>query len=289
MSIWIVTGLWVVIGCAQAAHLITIMTDRSLQTYTLLCGVFVLAGLIIYISCVYLLKKKGRLSGAERSGKSSGSSKMYKSFFAVMLVFTCVHFIRGYVPDLQDAVYEITLGNLESGSIMSVHPFLGQAVENTMPMRMQIPGLSSLYSVLVTISQQSPYIILCKIVPLALWVCTMLLYRAFAEKLFPKDDRRQWLFLSFAAFFLLITSKSPGMPGYRLFFAGFSQESIRGILLLPYTLYVSWQRKRLLTVVALLAEICLVWTTYGIGYCAVAAACMWGVHLWSDRRCKHAS
>ncbi len=285
MSLWLVTGLWVIIGCGEMAHLITLMTDRSLETYVRLGTVFVIAGAFVYIGILYWMKQKGVLVFKRKTG---GGNPLYKVFFAFLTGLILVHFWRGYVPDLQDAVYEIAIGNVESGSIMSVHPFLGREGDASMPLRMQILGLSSLYSGLITISQQSSYIIVCKIIPTVVWICVIWVYKVFAEKLFPENKDRQWLFLSLIAFIFLITSGSEGLSGYRLFYAGFSGETIRGVVLLPYTLYVSWQKKWLLAVLAILTEACLVWTTFGIGYCSVVVLCMLLVHLWSDWRCKHA-
>ncbi len=285
MAIWLVTGLWVILGCAEAAHLITLITDRSLQTYTQLCGIFVAAGMLVYVGILCWMHRKWpkpERINLERKVLWQGV------LFAALTVLTLVHFLQGYVPDLQDAVYDITIGNVESGRIMEVHPFLGQAGGSGMPLRMKILGLSSLYSSLITISQQSIYMIMCKMVPIVIWCCTMLVYQAFGEKLFPHNREKRWLFLSMIALFLLITSKSTGLAGYRVFFAGFSGETIRGVLLMPYALYVSWQRKWLLAVLSIVVEACLVWTTWGIGYCTVIVVCMLLVHLWADRRCKHA-
>lgn len=286
MAIWLVTGLWVLIGCAEAAHLITLMTDKSLQTYTQLCTVFVIAGVLVYI--VLLLRMKHKHPEAFAC-KGDRGRPLYKVFFVFLILLVSGHFMGNYVPDMQDAVYEVTIGNVESGRLMSVHPFLGCESEAMMPLRMQILGLSSLYSSLITISQQSPYIIVCKIVPVVVFCFTLLVYRAFAQKLFPQNRDKQWLFMNLIVFILLITSKSTGLAGYRLFYAGFSGETIRGVLLLPYTLYVSWQKKWLLTCLAVLTEACLVWTTFGIGYCTVVALCMFAVHFWLDRRCQNAA
>ncbi len=290
--IWIITGLWILLGCAEAAHLITIITDRSLQTYTLLCSWFSLAGLLMYTGVVcFLFKRQKKQMTVLKTG--ADSEERYKTLpYTVLLLImggvTIWHFCSGYVPEIQDAVYEITLGNVKSGSLMTLHPFLGVETSASMPFRMEILGLSSLYSMLITISQQSAYMIMCKIVPIVLWGFSLLLYWAFAEKFFPKDASKRWLFVGSAAFIYLVTSGSVGMPGYRLFYAGFSGETIRSILLMPYTVYVSWQRKWYLAALAVLAEACLVWTTFGVGYCFLIAVCMFGVHLWADWRAKHA-
>lgn len=286
MIIWLLTGLWVLLGCAEAAHLITFMTNRSLQTYTFLCGALCLAGLIVYIGIFlfwnFRYKKYGKCVT-----KACYSPVFW--LFMVLAGLTVYRLFRGYVPDLQDAVYEIVIGNLESGSLMTEHPFLGGAMEREMPIRFRILGLSSLYSALITFSQQSQYMIMCKIVPLGVWGFSILVYWLFAEAIFGEDNHKKWLFVSFVAFIYLVTAGSEGFAGYRLFYAGFSGETIRGLVLMPYTFYVCWQQKWLLAILAILAEACLVWTTYGIGYCAFITLCIFVMHLWLDRRAKHAA
>ena len=286
MIIWLVTGLWVLLGCAEAAHLITLITNKSLQTYTALCGIFVLAGLLAYIG-IFVFWYRRNKDGLRDQRKFQASP--YMVVFAILAGMTIFHFWKGYVPDLQDAVYEITIGNVHTNSIMSVHPFMGNEAEASMPMRMQILGLSSLYSALITVSQQSTYIIMCKVVPVIVWCFSILLFGLFAEKLFSENVHKRWLFLSLIAFLYIVTSGSEGLAGERLFYAGFSGETIRGVLLMPYTLYVCWQKKWLLAVLAVLAEVCLVWTTYGIGYCLLITVCMFLVHLLMDRRNRHAA
>ena len=209
--------------------------------------------------------------------------------FVVLAGLTVYRLFRGYVPDLQDAVYEMVIGNLESGSLITEHPFFGGTMETVMPMRFQILGLSSLYSALITFSQQSQYMIMCKIVPLGVWIFSILVFWLFAEEIFGEDIHKKWLFVSVVALIYLITGGSEGLAGYRLFFAGFSGETIRGLVLMPYTFYVCWKQKWILAMIAIFAEVCLVWTTYGIGYCALITLCALGVHLLFDRRAKHAA
>lgn len=285
MIIWLLTGLWVLLGCAEAAHLITILTDRSLQTYILLWGVLSLAGLFVCSAVMLILWRKYKTECG--IGKNLHSPWMI--LFGILFVITLCRIWGGYVPDLQDAVYDIVIGNLETGSVMTVHPFLGTVTEASVPMRFQILGLSSLYTALITISQQSQYMIMCKIVPLCLWCFSMLLYWAFSRELFGENQHKRWLFVSLIAFLYLITDGREGLVGYRLFFAGFSGESIRAVLLIPYTFLVCWKRNWMFALIAVLAEACLVWTTYGVGYCFCILVCMFAVHFLSDRRAKHAA
>lgn len=284
MIIWFMTSLLVLIGCAEAAHLVTLILDRSLQTYITFCSVFVFAGFLV---CFGL--------GMYHCVKNKKKMHVEWQFSPYMLVFFCLsaalllRLLSGCVPDLEDAVYEIAIGNLQSGGVMSVHPFHGRATQAAMPMRMQILGLSSLYSALAHAFELPLYTLLCQIVPVCVWACSLLLYYAYAQKLFSRDIHKRWIFMSLIAFLYLITMQSEGLLGYKLFHAGFSGETIRAVILMPYVLFVSWQKKWLLACLAIVIEACIVWTTYGVGYCLLLTGCMFVVHVISDRRARHAA
>lgn len=288
MGIWLISGLWIFLGCAEAAHLITIMTDRSLQTYLFLSIAFETAGLLIYTICSVYIKRKQKTTEPIRCQTNKQTDWLYVVLFIVLMFVTLRHFCGNYVPKLNDAVYEITMENVASGTLMIKHPFLGTDSGASMPMRMQILGLSSFYSALVTISKQSVYTILCKVVPLIVWGLSMLLYWTMGQTLFSHDRRRSLLFVSMVAWIYIVTSNSDGLIGNRLFFAGFSPETIRAALLIPYTIYVSLEKKWHLAILAVVIEACLVWTTFGIGYCFLIMVCMFLIHYVSDRRAVHA-
>ena len=117
----------------------------------------------------------------------------------------------------------------------------------------------------------------------------MLLYWEFSKQVFAFDRHKRWIFISLIAFIYLITAGREGLVGYRLFFAGFSGESIRSLLLIPYTFLVCYRRKWLLALIAMFVEVCIAWTTYGVGYCFGIVVCMCMVHLLLDRRAEHAA
>lgn len=294
MIIWLITGLWIALGCAQLAHIITLFTNRSLETYTFLSCVFVLVGIFIYVCVLFVLLKRRAKTCANTYVEPVDRSVLGKEslpyiiVFLVLAVLSLVHFLKGYVPELSEGTFDIMLGNLQSGNIMAVHPFTGEQLERVMPLRRQFVGLSSLYSSMAYVFHIPAYVMLCKIVPMILWVLSMLLYWLFAQKLFLNSAKR-WLFLCTISLFYLLSSGGVGMVGNQLFYAGFTGEAIRSALLLPYTLYVTWQKKWFLAVVAMAVEACVVWTTYGIGYCFLVVVCMLFVHLFIKRRAHDAA
>ncbi len=290
----LITGLWIALGCAQLAHIITLFTDRSLQTYTSFSCVFILVGIFLYIG-VCLLGKKRYAKACEDVPQKAVTNTQTKAVsketlpyiivFVLLASITIIHFCKNYVPELFEGTYDTVIGTLQSGNIMGVHPFIGTVA--SMPLRRQIIGLTSLYSALISALRLPTYMVLCKIVPICLWCFSMLLYWAFAQKLFS-EQRKRWLFLCSVTLFYLLSCGGVGMPANQLFFSGFTGEAIRSNLLIPYTLYVTWQKKWFLAAIAVLTEACIVWTTYGVGYCTFLVVCMLFVHLFLKRRAKYA-
>lgn len=293
--IWLITGLWVALSCAQLAHMITLFTNGTLQTYTQLSCVLVLVGIFAYIGILLIARKKKWIV-SESTPKCFASvakeyvkdNLLYITAFAVLAFISIAHFCVNYVPELADGTYDIVLGNLQSGNIHAVHPYTGETVQYAMPLRRQIIGLPSLYSALIMILPASTYVVLCKIVPISLWCFSMLMYWMFGAKLFEKE-RDRWLFIIAVALFYLVSKGGAGMPAAQLFGSGFTGEAIRSNLLMPYALYVSWHKKWLLAILAILVEMSVVWTTFGVGYCLLIVVCMFFVHLFLKWRGKYAA
>ena len=198
MIIWLITGLWIALSCAELAHIITLFTNGNLQTYTQLSCVLVLVGIFAYIGLLCLAKKKQWIV-SERVEKISATQAkeyvkdnvLYIMVFVALAIISIAHFCVNYVPDLSDGTYDIVLGNLQSGNIHKVHPFTGTISDKAMPLRRQIIGLPTFCSALIAMSEASAYTILCKIVPICLWCFAMLLYWAFGAKLFGRFDVRE--------------------------------------------------------------------------------------------------
>lgn len=286
MTIWLISGLWILLGMVETAHIITLFLDRRLQTYNILSIICIVTGLLFIAGGAYFLKKNSRLQPSDTMFRGHWQ---YKVLFLVLAAISFYQLLRGYVPNLEEGTYQIALENITTGQIMQSNPFTGAPGESGLPMRMQLLCLPSLYSGIVALTGLSPYGVMAQLVPMAVWCFSMLVYAAFATKLFPEDGEKQWLFLSVIACLYLATMGSAGMIGYRIFHEGFLGETIRAAVLIPYTVYCGWQSKWYLCVLAIGAEACLVWTTYGLGYCALITLVMAAVHLLHKRRNAYAA
>lgn len=79
------------------------------------------------------------------------------------------------------------------------------------------------------------------------------------------------------------------MDGYALFFAGYTGAGIRAGIILPYALLCCLQGKWKSVILCILAEVCVVWTLYGLGYTVVIVAVfllLKGIRRLLERRGK---
>ena len=88
------------------------------------------------------------------------------------------------------------------------------------------------------------------------------------------------------ALVLWVSDYMPGMDGFAVLHSGFRGVSIRASVLLPYTFGLMLRRKYKLVFFCILAEVCMVWTFYGMGACVAVAVGMLCVRIGLDRWAK---
>ncbi|MCD8326695.1 MAG: DUF6077 domain-containing protein [Lachnospiraceae bacterium] len=280
-------GLIVLWGCAEAAYLCVLFTGGTLGLYErLLIPALVAGALLAVLLCAFCRRwRKRRGEAAQISRLSLRSGGIYLVVLAAAGAVTLAHFMGNYVVDLTDAVYEMALNTADSGLLMARHPFTGQAA-GSIPRRLQILGLSTLYAAVMDMTGISAYTLMGQIVPVLVWLWSLGIYFSLGRVLLRGREKYVWLFVGLIAFWYVLTAHSEGMAGYRLFYAGFSGETIRACILLPFCLLVCCRRQWLWALLAIVCEATLVWTTYGIGYCALVTAVFLLVTLWTDRRAR---
>ena len=70
------------------------------------------------------------------------------------------------------------------------------------------------------------------------------------------------------------------MDGFLLLHSGYRGVSVRNGILLPFTLGMCLKKKWKVSVLAILAEACIVWTLYGLGACLLVVVVMLLIDLW---------
>ncbi|MCD7750677.1 MAG: DUF6077 domain-containing protein [Lachnospiraceae bacterium] len=285
--ILLISGLMIIWGFAEGAYLYVLMTGGTLAAYEGLLAPALIAGAAAaFLLCRWYRRLCGRGRNPLPAGKLSlREGGAYFIILAAAGIVTLSHFTGYYVVDLSDAVYEMAINTVSGGVLAGQHPFTGEAA-GSIPLRIRILGLYALYAAVMDKAGLSAYMLMGQIVPAIIWFLHMGIMASLGRTLLRGRERYLWLFVSLAAVMVLATAHIEGMIGYRLFYEGFSGETIRAAILLPFCVLCCCQKRWLPALLCVAAEASLVWTTYGIGYCALVMVVFLAVTLWQKRREK---
>ncbi|MCD7739156.1 MAG: DUF6077 domain-containing protein [Lachnospiraceae bacterium] len=280
-------GLMILWGCMEAAYLYVLFTGGALSTYEKLLVPALVAGVLLaFVLCTLYRRWYRRQEPAEEEKRLSlKDGGVYLVVLAAAGALTLAHFAGNYVVDLTDAVYEMAVNTADSGLLMEQHPYTGQAA-GTIPTRLQILGLSTCYAAVMDMTGLSAYRLMGQIVPVLVWLWSLGVYFSLGKTLLRSREKYVWLFVGLVAFMYVMTAHMEGAAGYRLFYGGFSGETIRVCVLLPFCVLACCRKRWLWALLAAVCEAALVWTTYGIGYCALVIGVFFLVSLWQKRRMR---
>ncbi len=287
--ILLISGLIITWGFVQGAYLYALLTGGGLAVYEKLLIPALIAGVVLAIAlCILYSRLYSRLHGQSTAVRQAEKFLFregvpYLFILAVAGAVTLAHFAGSYVVDLSDAVYEMAVNTAQSGVLAGQHPFTGEFT-GSIPMRLKILGLYALYAAIMDKTGLSAYTLMGQIVPALVWLTHMGIMVSLGRTLLRGRERYLWLFVSLAAVIDLATAHIEGMIGYRLFYEGFSGETIRAAVLLPFCVLCCCRRRWLPALLCAAAEATLVWTTYGLGYCILVVAVFFAVTVWLNRR-----
>lgn len=280
-------GLMILWGCTEAAYLYVLFTGGTLGAYEKLLAPALAAGVLLaFALCVWYRGWRRRRNPAEEEkGPSLRDGGVYLVVLAAAGAWTLTHFAGNYVVDLTDAVYEMAVNTAGSGLLMEQHPYTGQMM-GSIPTRLQILGLSTFYAAVMDMTGLSAYTLMGQIVPVLVWLWSLGIYFSLGRTLLRGREKYAWLFVGLAAFWYVATAHTQGAVGYRLFYAGFSGETIRACVLLPFCVLACCRKRWPEALLTAVCEATLVWTTYGIGYCALVIGVFFLASLWQKRRAQ---
>lgn len=283
----LIEGSLIVIGLAEAAHLAALFLKLSLQTCAWIMVVLFIFALVAAV-CPWVIR---RLSKSKRSKekKEAGGKRFFKLLqlypvlfviIGALILFQLIWNYRMQVPyTAGDITVETVQTMLAADGVYTVNPLTGQAFTAGMPLRMQILVLPTLYAVLCRFTGISAPIMCYGIIPCIVLLLSYLVYGRWAAYLFPKEGKKQALFLLFVALVYQFGCYNEAMDGFHLFFGGYRGAAIRAGIILPYVLLCALQKKWRGVILCLFAEICVVWTFYGAGYAAFTVGIVFGIRL----------
>lgn len=283
----LIEGSLIVIGLAEAAHLAALFLKLPLQTCAWIMAVLFILALAAAV-CPWVIRRIIRKK-QDKEKKEAGEKRLFKLLklypvlfviIGALILFQLIWNYRMQVPyTAGDITVETVQTMLAENGIYTVNPLTGQAFTAGMPLRLQILALPTLYAVLCSLTGIPAPIMCYGIIPGIVLLLSYLVYGRWAAYLFPKEGKKQALFLLFVALVYQFGCYSKAMDGFHLFFGGYRGTAIRAGIILPYVLLCALQKKWKGVILCLFAEICVVWTFYGAGYAAVTVGIVLVIRL----------
>lgn len=262
-------GLICTLGIFEIGHLAGVVLDFSLLfSGKIVIGCMLAAELMaLLLICV--------------SRKKSGDKKERGKISPVMFLFGVLVLVQIYylwtTPFFQSAG-DITLETVNSflitDGIYSVSPLTGKPYSGA-PFRYEILCLPTVYAWISAWMKLETEMVITRIVPTLVLVVSYVSYYLLADSLFEncKDKKnRQWIFMVLAAVIFCLCEGAVFMEGYGILHGGHLGTTIRNGILIPLVLHATLERKWVLAILCVLAEVCIVWTFWGLGMCIVVLA-----------------
>ena len=286
----IIEGSLAVAGAAEAVHLAGLFLGlpfhvcAAVLTALLLCAVLCAVG-------IRMLRRK-------RKGPEKEKIAPYRALFRnhpgwllllfLLVVFQMVWYYWAHIPCIKNDITGETVQTiLTTDRLYEINPLTGRPFSNGMPMRLKILVLPTLSAFLCRLTGLPVMTVCYSVVPCIVIALSYVVYLDWAAYLFPGERKKRFFFLFFMILLYQFGTYSLPLDGYTLLFGGYQGEAVRTGILLPYALLCCLRGRKRGLLLCLLAEVCVVWTFYGLGYVAVAAVFYGAVRLysrWADRR-----
>lgn len=260
-----------IIGVSELSGMLGVFFHRPFSE----CAWFLLitsavGGVVLLLLTVFV--RSGRMTEAARAPLTGGEIGLLALF--LLLAASQLGFILSgadlYIQG--DMTAETVESFLQTGSIYGENPLTGDMAGEEMPFRLKILCLPALYASLCRLLRLSPQFLVWKVVPAAALLGSYAAYACLGRSLFSDNRRKRLLFLTCVALLFWVGSYAPGVDGFGLLTAGWRGETLRGAILVPYTVSLCLRRKYPHAVLCCIAETCIIWTSVGLGACAVVTA-----------------
>lgn len=282
-SIWgdyVITGAVVMIGLAEAVHFGALFLGWSLSRCSVLFGILLLVALIAVLGAVAVKKyiALAKAKGVEDEKKRQKRKKadlapvitgvIFGAVVLAQVVFICN---GGEIYRDGDMTVETVGSFLVNDGVYKVNPLTGLPYTAGLPLRLEILGLPTLYSMISYLTGLSPVFLVRTIIPIVNLILTYVAFAVLGKVLFPTNRQGSVGFLLAVSLLMWVGAYMYGMDGFSLLCSGWRGVAIRNLILIPWLISLCIRRKWLGVLLCLAAEVCVVWTFYGLGACIVVA------------------
>lgn len=294
----VITGWMILTGLAEMAHLGMVAAGRSFCGSTkLFTSVTVVLVAVALVFLLIVRENKDRRSSIKDSQNNINigdadntkidQNKSTPLMVALVLLIVLQLLLQAFVrPTYLDGDMTVETVNsiLTTDTAYQVNPLTGQPYALGVPLRIKILGLPSFYAMMCRIFRMDTAELVWTWVPVFTWILAIMAFYSVAKALFPKDKKKQQLFLLFTIILLSVSGYLYGMEGFALQYAGYRGTTLRLVILLPYTISLLLRQKYRVLPLCILVEACIVWTLYGMGYCLLVTVGMMLVSYFVNRQ-----
>ncbi len=262
----IIIGSFIVLGIAEASHLLTFILGMEFRICATIMGMGLLLFAVVNIFYRAKMRRKAK-SFHKNKNYAIGKFPGWCMLIAGLILFQVIWNYYIQEPYVEtDITVETVQTILSTNSIYEINPMTGRAFTEGMPMRLKILVLPVFYATIGLWSNASVQTICYEWIPTLVLLLSYLVYSRWAVYLFPEERKKQCIFLFFIVLLNQFGNYATTTESFLLFSSGFSGEAIRVAVILPYVLLSCLERKWLRAILGAFAELCIVWTFYGLGY-----------------------
>lgn len=266
-----VLSFFAVICLSEGIHVMGMLLKWGFRIRALLTGIvflcFAAAGIFLYI-----IWKKKRLPASGPVRKANNKNILYEHpvYMCLIMGLILLQIIWNYYMHEPYVGGDLTVENvrtiLSSNTVYQINPMTGEAFREGMPVRLKILVLPVIYATICKWTGLPPQTVIYEWIPTLVLVLSYLVYCRYACFLFPDDREKQCEFMLFIVILYQFGANSVLADGFRAMRCGFTGESIRALVILPYVLLSCLRKKWWRAAMGAITEVCLVWTLYGMGY-----------------------
>lgn len=280
----IIEGSLVVLGLAEAAHLAVLFTGRPFHVCAQIMAVLFLGAVLFCMGTFFVKKRKeGKTKRKRQENRFLKLFSVYPCLFVLiglLIVFQIIWNYWMHRPYLAaDITGETVQTILASDGLYTQNPMTGAAFTEGMPLRLKILVLPTLYAAVCRWTGIPVQTLCYSIVPGLVLLLSYLVYSRWAVYLFPGEGKKQAVFLLFTVLVYQFGCYSMAMDSSLLFFRGWQGTAFRAGVILPYALLCCLRGEWKSVILCVLAEACVVWTLYGLGYTVIMTAVILGIRL----------
>lgn len=254
-----VVGFILCVGAAEAAHLAGLFLGLSIGQISFLWVGFAVVLLLAWGILWFL--------GKRRQGGVSCHKALPLVFMGLVLIQMIYLFCMQQVVTPGDITLETVSTFLQTDGIHKVNPLTGSAYVNPISTKYKILSLNTLYAVLCNLTGLAPEVLVYHMVPLFVLGGCYFAYYKLSGVLFQEHLGKRYTFMILVALLIWFMDGAVYLDGYLAMQAGYLGTSIRGLILLPWTLTHALKKQWWQCLLCVLAEACVCQTVFGLGQC----------------------